>query len=120
MEAMRQREGRVATDDGPQGIRDEDALRHAKYLHQVEHALAKATNHNAFRCQAPVSTTHVRQHPDGGKVACSELFMNTVAATFFTSAQKGIVLYEPFGGLCAGWKWCYAAEYQSLGTCTAT
>ena len=28
--------------------------------------------------------------------------MNTVAATFFTSAQKGIVLYEPFGGLCAG------------------
>ncbi len=28
--------------------------------------------------------------------------MNTVAATFFTSAQKGIMLYEPFGGLCAG------------------
>ena len=102
MEAMRQQEGRIASDDGPQGIRNEDALRHAKCLHQIEHALAKATGLTAFRCQAPVSTTHVRQHPDGGKVACTELCMNTVAATFFTSAQKGIVLYEPFGGLCAG------------------
>ncbi len=35
-------------------------------------------------------------------MACSELCMNTVAATFFANAQKGIVLYEPFGGLCAG------------------
>jgi hypothetical protein len=35
-------------------------------------------------------------------VACSELCMNTIAATFFANAQKGIVLYEPFGGLCAG------------------
>ncbi len=102
MEAMRQREGRLAADDGPQGMRNEDALRHAKCLHQVEHALAKATGLTAFRCQAPMSTTHVRQHPDGGKVACAELCMNTVAATFFASAQKGIVLYAPFGGLCAG------------------
>jgi hypothetical protein len=27
---------------------------------------------------------------------------NTVATTFFTSAPKGVILYEPFGGLCAG------------------
>jgi hypothetical protein len=35
-------------------------------------------------------------------VACSEFCMNTVATTFFANAQKGIVLYERFGGLCAG------------------
>jgi hypothetical protein len=28
--------------------------------------------------------------------------MNTVATTFFPHAMKGIVLYEPIGGLCAG------------------
>ena len=28
--------------------------------------------------------------------------MNSVAATFFTASQKGVILYEPFGGLCAG------------------
>jgi hypothetical protein len=92
----------MAADDALQGIRNEDALRHAKCLHPIEHALAKATDLTAFRCQTPVSTTRVRQHPDGGKVACSELCMNTVATTFFANAQKGIVLYEPFGGLCAG------------------
>jgi hypothetical protein len=27
--------------------------------------------------------------------------MNSVAATFFTNAPKGVILYEPFGGLCA-------------------
>ena len=102
MEALRQRDGRIAADNAPQGIRNEDALRHAKCLHQIEHALAKATDLTAFRCQTLVSTTCVRQHPDGGKVSCSELCMNTVAATFFANAQKGIVLYEPFGGLCAG------------------
>ena len=102
MEALRQNDGHMTSDDAPQGIRSEDALRHAKCLHQIEFALTKATSLTAFLCQAPVSTTRVRQHPDGGKVACSELCMNTVAATFFTSAQKGIVLYEPFGGLCAG------------------
>jgi hypothetical protein len=35
-------------------------------------------------------------------VACEELCMNSVAATFFTHATKGVILYEPFGGLCAG------------------
>mgnify|MGYP002179162946 CR=1 FL=1 len=28
--------------------------------------------------------------------------MTPVASTFFTNAPKGVVLYEPFGGLCAG------------------
>ncbi len=35
-------------------------------------------------------------------MACDELCMNSVAATFFTASQKGVILYEPFGGLCAG------------------
>ena len=103
MQTLRQfHDGHTAYNDAPQGIQDEDALRHAKCLHQVEHALGKATTLTRFRCQAPESTTRVSQHPDGGKVACTELCMNTVAATFFDHAQKGIVLYEPFGGLCAG------------------
>ncbi len=28
--------------------------------------------------------------------------MNSVAATFFSRAQKGVILYVPFGGPCAG------------------
>jgi site-specific DNA-cytosine methylase len=35
-------------------------------------------------------------------VACDELCMNSVAATFFATPQRGVILYEPFGGLCAG------------------
>ena len=33
-------------------------------------------------------------------MACDELCMDSVAATFFTASQKGVILYEPFGGLC--------------------
>jgi hypothetical protein len=35
-------------------------------------------------------------------VACDELCMHSVSATVFIHAKKGVILYEPFGGLCAG------------------
>jgi hypothetical protein len=35
-------------------------------------------------------------------VACDELCMNSVSATLFIHAKKGVILYDPFGGLCAG------------------
>jgi hypothetical protein len=101
MEALQQQDGRFATDDAPQGIRTHDAERHAKCLHQVEHALTTATKQSSFNCDPPQSYTRVKQHPQGGKVACEELRMNSVAATF-TTAPKGVILYEHFGGLCAG------------------
>jgi hypothetical protein len=102
MEALRQQDGRVAADNAPQGIRTQDAVKHARCLHQVEHALIKATSYNSINCEPQMSSTRVMQHPQGGKVACEELCMNSVAATFFTHATKGVILYEPFGGLCAG------------------
>ena len=100
--ALTQQDGGVATDDAPQGIRTKDADRHARCLHQVVHALNRATQQTSFNCEPPQSNTRVKQHPQGGKVACEELCMNSVASTFFTNAPKGVVLYEPFGGLCAG------------------
>jgi hypothetical protein len=102
MEVLRQQDGRVAADDAPQGIGTQDAVKHARCLHQIEHALIKATSYNSLRCKPPLSSTRVKQHLQGGKVACEELCMNSVAATFFTHATKGVILYEPFGGLCAG------------------
>ena len=102
MAALTQQDGGVATDDAPQGIRTKDADRHARCLHQVVHALNRATQQTSFNCEPPQSNTRVKQHPRGGKVACEELCMNSVASTFFTNAPKGVVLYEPFGGLCAG------------------
>jgi hypothetical protein len=44
MQTLHQQDGHLATDDAPQGIRTQDALRHAKCLHQIEHALLKATS----------------------------------------------------------------------------
>ena len=35
-------------------------------------------------------------------MSCDKLCMNMVAATFFPASRKGVILYEPFGGLCAG------------------
>jgi hypothetical protein len=85
-ETLRQQDGRCNWDDTPQGIRMQDAERHAKCLHQVEFALAKATQLGNFNCDPPPSNTRVEPHPQGGKVACEELYMNSVAATFFTTA----------------------------------
>jgi hypothetical protein len=104
MEALRQQDGRVAADKAPQGIKTQDAVKDARCLHQIEHALIKATSDNSINCEPPLSSTRVKQHPQGGKVACEELCMNSVAATCFTYETKGVILYEPFGGLCAGLK----------------
>jgi hypothetical protein len=46
MVALQQQDGRLARDDTPQGIRTQDADRHAKCLHQIEHTLAQATSHS--------------------------------------------------------------------------
>jgi hypothetical protein len=73
-----------------------------KCLHQIEHALLKATRFSSFNCDGPRSTTRVKQHPQGGKVVCDELCMNSVSATFFIHEMKGVIPYVPFGGLCAG------------------
>jgi hypothetical protein len=41
MQTLHQQDEHLATDDAPQGIRTQDALRHAKCLHQIEHALLR-------------------------------------------------------------------------------
>jgi hypothetical protein len=102
MNTLRQHDRRRKGDDAPQGIRTQDADRHAKCLHQVDFALHKATQLGNFACDLPLSNTRVKPHPQGGKVACDELCMNSVSATFFTTPQREVILYEPFGGLCAG------------------
>jgi hypothetical protein len=99
---LRQHDGNSNGDDAPQGIRTQDVDRHAKCLRQVDFAFHKATQLSDHIYDPPLSNTRVTPHPHGDKVACDELCMNSVAATFFTASQKGVILYEPFGGLCAG------------------
>jgi hypothetical protein len=102
MNTLQQHDGRRNGDSALQGIRTQDADRHAKCLHQVDFALHKATQLSNFVFDPPLSNTRVKPQPQGGKVACDELSMNSVAATFFATPQIGVILYEPFGGLCAG------------------
>jgi hypothetical protein len=102
METLRQNDGRFNRDDAPQGVRTQDADRHAKCLHHVEFALNKSTQLGNFTCDPPISNTRVKPHPQGNKVACGELCKNSVGATFFATPRRGVIRYEPFGGLYAG------------------
>ena len=102
MSALQQQDGHRHEDDARQGIRTNDEDRHAKCLHKVDFALHRSSQLGDLVCAPPLSNTRVKPHPKGGKVSCGELCMNTVAATFFPAPHKGVILYEPFGGLCAG------------------
>jgi hypothetical protein len=76
-------------------------LLHAKCIKVVQKAIIKV------KCKlttTPVllSKTRVSTRAFKNKVHCESLCMNPISSSFFVNAQKGLVLCEPFGGMCTG------------------
>jgi hypothetical protein len=101
MAAFKQSESNLDEDENPTGLSDADAERHAKCVRVVTHAVNKVKQvlHSTPEL---LNKTEVKKHSDRNKVQCESLCMNPLSSTFSVNAQKGLVLYEPFGGMCAG------------------
>ncbi len=103
MATFNQSEGNHDDDDedDPLGLSNEDAERHAKCIRVIEHAVLKV-KHKLSNSPNVFTETDVTKQEARNKVHCNKLCMNPVSSSFYDNSRKGIVLYEPFGGMCAG------------------
>jgi hypothetical protein len=101
MVAFNQSESNHDVEEDPTGL--SDAKKHAKCTRVVHHAYTRV-QHELSSTPLLLTKTEVKKHSEKNKVQCESLCMNPISSSFFVNAQKGLVLYEPFGGMCAGIK----------------
>jgi hypothetical protein len=101
MATFNQSEGNHDDEDDPLGLSDEDAERHAKCIRVIQHVILKVKRKLP---DAPTmfTKTEVSKQTVKNKVHCKSLCMNPISSSLYENSQKGVVLYEPFGGTCAG------------------
>jgi hypothetical protein len=88
-------------EEDPTSLCDADVERHAKCTRVVHHAYTRVKR-KLSSTPLLLTKTEVKKHTLKNKVHCESLCMNPISSSFFINAQKGVVLYEPFGGMCAG------------------
>jgi hypothetical protein len=101
MPAFNQSEGNQDVEEDPSGLSDEDPERHAKCTRVIHHAIMKVKR-NLSSTPTLLTKTKVTKQAVKDKVNCESLRMNPISSSFFVNAQKCLVLYEPFGGMCVG------------------
>jgi hypothetical protein len=99
MATFNQSESNHDVEEDPTGLSDADAERHAKCTRVVHHAFTRVKRKLS---STPMLLTNVMKHSVKNKLHCESLCMNPISSSFFVIAQKGVVPYEPFGGMCTG------------------
>jgi hypothetical protein len=115
MATFNQSEGNHDDDDedDPLDLPDEDAERHTKCIRVIQHAILKVKRKlpdapNMF------TKSNVSKQTVKNKVHCKTLCMNPISSSFYENSQKGIALYEPFGGMCEGLRWLFDVTFQCI------
>jgi hypothetical protein len=113
MAAFNQSDSNLDEEENPTGLSDADAERHAKCVRVVTHAYIRVKQVLSSTPEL-LNKTEVKKHTDRNKVHCESLCMNPISSSFFVNAQKGLVLYEPFGGMYAGLEMVHRYYYSDI------
>jgi hypothetical protein len=113
MAAFNQSDSNLDEEENPTGLSDADAERHAKCVRVVTHAYIRVKQVLSSTPEL-LNKTEFKKHSDRNKVHCESLCMNPISSSFFVNAQKGLVLYEPFGGMYAGLEMVHRYYYSDI------